>query len=415
MFQNPYFDEDADAFNVIPWDIAAKYCRSWFWIDLASSFPLDLVLEQLLQGGGGNIGSASNLLKTFRLVRLLKLARLLKLTKYISKLEDKIGISPAMFDLCFLMVEVVFIGHLLACFWWGMGGWMDTSAPDSGVLRWYDDPYGYYLGSMRYADMSDQYILSLYWTFATLATVGYGDVVAYTEKERILNIAIMIIGATVFGYIVANVSALMGSLDQHKNLVNERVTEVSEYLHEKNVPVVLRGTIVRHFKHLFNQKSVFDEAGILSRLPTRITQDILATQNAETLRKIAIFKYIENQSVRLFLFQMLRPQYFDADQYLLRENTDVGEILFIVSGQARIYKNKTSSRGAEQRERNGGRGNGTRRRNRHEQVAGNSFSGTTGSTKVLSSADSRNSFPSSAATKASLAVSQTLLMLPPPL
>ena len=42
-------------------------------------------------------------------------------------------------------------------------------------------------------------------------------------------------------------------------MITERVSEVTEYLAEKNVSNVLAATIIRHFRHKFNQESAYDE------------------------------------------------------------------------------------------------------------------------------------------------------------
>ncbi len=45
-----------------------------------------------------------------------------------------------------------------------------------------------------------KYVVSLYWAFSTLCTVGYGDVVPSTTGERLFAIGAMLVGATIFAY-----------------------------------------------------------------------------------------------------------------------------------------------------------------------------------------------------------------------
>ena len=49
---------------------------------------------------------------------------------------------------------------------------------------------------------------SLYWAFATMTTVGYGDVSAVNDTERIVSIFLMVIGVTLFGYNLFMASAV---------------------------------------------------------------------------------------------------------------------------------------------------------------------------------------------------------------
>ena len=61
-------------------------------------------------------------------------------------------------------------------------------------------------------------------------TVGYGDLTPQTTTERTYSSIIMIIGATVFGYIVGNVSQMVGQLDVGAAKQREQREEVRNYM-----------------------------------------------------------------------------------------------------------------------------------------------------------------------------------------
>lgn len=48
----------------------------------------------------------------------------------------------------------------------------------------------------------DVYVAALSWAFTTVATVGYGDIYAVTEAEKIFATFAMIVSCGVFAYIV---------------------------------------------------------------------------------------------------------------------------------------------------------------------------------------------------------------------
>jgi len=60
--------------------------------------------------------------------------------------------------------------------------------------------------------------------------VGYGDLTPQTTTERTYSSIIMIIGATVFGYIVGNVSQMVGQLDVGAAKQREQREEVRNYM-----------------------------------------------------------------------------------------------------------------------------------------------------------------------------------------
>lgn len=325
-----YFDDDLDAYVVVPKKMYQRYFVTWFWIDFFSVMPFEPIMAELTGSGNSSVFSSFKLLKVIRLMRLLKLARLAKLRKYIARLEDTLGINPATFELMKMMLEVVFIGHLTACLYW----YLSASLTDRA---WFDKM------DLRYAPLADQYVASVYWTFTTLTTVGYGDIVPVDTEGRLVTIVVMILGATVFGYIVANVSSLMGSLDVTSTRMNERIAEVTEYLIEKNASAPLSDAIVKHVKYMFTQSSAFDERSILSRLPLHLSRKMIFFQHADTLSKIAIFKYIQSRGVILYLFRLMTPVFYDALQYICVEGSMAHDVTFLVSGRANVYKAKIMS------------------------------------------------------------------------
>lgn len=59
-----------------------------------------------------------------------------------------------------------------------------------------------------------------------MTTVGYGDIIVTTTLERAFCILGMLIGATVFGYIVGNVSVMMESFDLQSALRTQKMDRV---------------------------------------------------------------------------------------------------------------------------------------------------------------------------------------------
>lgn len=59
-----------------------------------------------------------------------------------------------------------------------------------------------------------------------MTTVGYGDLIVTTTLERAFCVLGMVIGATVFGYIVGNVSVMMESFDLQSALQTQKMDRV---------------------------------------------------------------------------------------------------------------------------------------------------------------------------------------------
>lgn len=68
----------------------------------------------------------------------------------------------------------------------------------------------------------------------------YGDIVPVVDYERAYATVIMVIGATVFGYIVGSVSALASNPNGSQARETVKILAVSNYLGEKKVRQKLR-------------------------------------------------------------------------------------------------------------------------------------------------------------------------------
>lgn len=70
---------------------------------------------------------------------------------------------------------------------------------------------------MKFYEIADdtwevRYIASLYFSFITMVTVGYGDVVPQTSVERVYTIVFVLISAIIFAYVVNTIGALFSDI-----------------------------------------------------------------------------------------------------------------------------------------------------------------------------------------------------------
>jgi Ion transport protein len=204
-FNTAYIETDTNQLVTGRLLIAKAYCQFWIWIDLASALPFDIIAEAAsrtaLQGAS---------LTSLKLLRILRLARLFKLYR-ISKSRglqdalDKLHINSAIVSVSALMFQTFLLAHIIACFWVFITipeatGGVVVESPGSNFARTWVTEAGF-----EDSDARTQYIASLYWTFYTLLTVGYGDIHATNTGERFFSLVVMLIGGLMFGTIIAKV------------------------------------------------------------------------------------------------------------------------------------------------------------------------------------------------------------------
>ena len=105
--------------------IAKKYIRSWFFLDVISVIPVDVLMVYGLLGGSAEVdgdapsgAGATDLLqmiRMLRLLRLIKLARILRASRIFSRWENSISISYARQTLIKWTVTIAIVLHWMSC------------------------------------------------------------------------------------------------------------------------------------------------------------------------------------------------------------------------------------------------------------------------------------------------------------
>lgn len=245
-FNTAYVDDLTEVVVTDRKKIAMQYLKFWFWIDLGSTIPFDLVLSVTMGEIGGGALSTLRLIKIFRLARMLKLVRVLKLSK-IGKFIESLNINPALLGVQKLILQLCFVAHLVACFW----HFMTTSdvrihykeeTKDSQLdLHKVPDGETWTL-KFGYEDKpkAATYVASFYWTISTMLSIGYGDISGTNKSERIYCIMTMLLGGVMFGAVIAQVTRLIESRNPQAKAFKEKMDELKAYLNEKHLPTRLK-------------------------------------------------------------------------------------------------------------------------------------------------------------------------------
>ena len=93
-----------------------------------------------------------------------------------------------MVDLIKLICFILLVTHYMACVWHYIG-----SLEGNGWIN---------LFGFEDTEWKTRYIASLYWSTITTLTVGYGDITAVTDLERVFVIIASMLACGVFGYAI---------------------------------------------------------------------------------------------------------------------------------------------------------------------------------------------------------------------
>jgi len=155
--------------------------------------------------------------KIGRMYKLVKLTKLIRIFKSIKKnaimktAATFLMIGAGMERMMFFIVTSVMVCHVFACLWIFF-----ASLSDEGESAWMTKEF-------RESSMSDQYTSSQYFIVTTVSTVGYGDMSASNNIEKMVCITIMVIGVTAFAAATSFITNLLSSYDTENAKLQENI------------------------------------------------------------------------------------------------------------------------------------------------------------------------------------------------
>ena len=83
--------------------------------------------------------------------------------------------------------------------------------------------------------MITQYVSSLYFIVVVMNTVGFGDMVPITIKERIFTICFIMIASIVFAYTINQIGTILYNISKNERELKRTMNLINGYMKAKNI------------------------------------------------------------------------------------------------------------------------------------------------------------------------------------
>lgn len=234
------------------------------------------------------------------------------------------------------LILIFVVAHFAACGWHFLG-----LIPDSQFGSWIDrwDVSNQSVGFM--------YLSSLYWSYTTLVTCGYGDISPRGSLEISWAMSFQLIGAILFSYTTASIATLITEEDEEERIYKERILKLQAFckkikLSKSSIQVVL--DLGRKFwkvpRHVINAKW----SSIVPDLPQNLRIDILSHLFPDLYMKIEILNSL-NAVPSAFKFlkdfvSLLEPVQFTKGEFLFKANSEFDRIFIVWEGELSALNKK---------------------------------------------------------------------------
>ncbi|XP_067371065.1 potassium voltage-gated channel subfamily H member 8 isoform X2 [Channa argus] len=367
--------------------ICVHYVTTWLFVDLIAALPFDL-----LYAFNVSVYFGVHLLKTVRLLRLLRL---------LQKLERYSQYSAVVLTL--LMSMFALLAHWMACVWYFIGrkelespsswdiGWLHelakrlgtpyfpspltTMVPSTvssvpansshwntsgsevgGQSTWNSSQYyrnmsegeavsgtstgsGGLLVQGGGPSMRSSYVTSLYFALSSLTSVGFGNVSANTDSEKIFSICTMLIGALMHAVVFGNVTAIIQRMYSRRSLYHTRTKDLKDFIRVHRLPKTLEQRMLECFQTTWSVNNGIDVNELLKDFPDELRADIAMHLNKELLQ-LPLFESASRGCLRS-LSLIIKTSFCAPGEFLIRQGDALQAIYFVCSGSMEVLKDNT--------------------------------------------------------------------------
>jgi len=295
--------------------IAWAYIKSWFFIDVISCVPFDL-MSILMEGSQLE---DLKFMRVIRLLRLIKLVRLMRATRMFDRWEDSMAINFAALSLTKSCCLVALFSHWFACLWY------ITYYIEEAEENWITS------GGFEEYDVFDSYIASWYFSVMTMSTIGYGDISPVTSAERIVACIMMLVGAGIYAYVVGSITTTVQTMEACTKKYQELMDQLNVYLEENQVETSLRVQARKYFRTRHQAGNLVDWRELLNEMSPDLREQIASANHDDWCAGSNYFwdapKDFRGKAAALF-----KEVTFPKGEKILETGQNVDSIFLIKSG-----------------------------------------------------------------------------------
>ncbi|XP_061194999.1 potassium voltage-gated channel subfamily H member 1-like [Saccostrea echinata] len=313
--------------------IRMNYLKSWFVVDVLSCLPYDVFNAfQYVDDGISTLFSA------------LKVVRLLRLGRVVRKLDHYLEYGAAM--LILLILVFILFAHWFACGWYSIGLSEIQSGISYGWLTYLSNTTGdvfYFLNGTSELDVSGgpgkgmRYLTSLYFTLSCMTGVGFGNVAANTEHEKLFSIFMMIIGALLYALIFSNVTTIFQQFYANFARYHDMLNSVREFMKLHDVPKSLSERVMDYIVSTWAITKGIDATKVLNYCPKDMKADLCVHLNRKVFLEHPAFRLASDGCLRALAMHFNMTHSAPGD-LIFHQGESLDALCFVVTGSLEVIQ-----------------------------------------------------------------------------
>ncbi|EAR84612.2 cation channel family protein (macronuclear) [Tetrahymena thermophila SB210] len=263
-------------------------------------------------------------------VYIFFLIRLYQIQNSLSKVDTKFSLSqrvPHSFEILKLVFLVLMLAHMNGCIF----NYVAKNLDESWITK----------NNLKNSDWYVRYINSVYFSFITMVTVGYGDITPVSLQEKVFVIFMVVYSCGAFGYIVSSIGNIFTERAQIKAKYKSQLVDIIHYMRTRNIDQAIQSQVFQYLHYLEQMDHYNHQKGeqIVQKLSPYLQSQINMNSYYPFLNKTNIFKLNFKNSILVNSSLKMKELTFGPGQIIFNENDCDNRIFYILKGEVQLSYN----------------------------------------------------------------------------
>ncbi|EAR98950.2 cyclic nucleotide-binding domain protein (macronuclear) [Tetrahymena thermophila SB210] len=258
------------------------------------------------------------------------LLKIYQIQNSIIKVDTKFSLSqrfPLSFQIFKLIFLVMVLAHLNGCIFHQVAKNVD----ESWVTK----------NNLKTADWYELYINSVYFSFITMVTVGYGDITPVSIQEKVFVIFMVVYSCGFFGYIVSSIGNIFTQRAQIQANYKRQLVDMIQYMRTRNINQVIQQQVFQYLHYLEQMDYYNHQKGeeIVKKLSPYLQQQININSYYPFLKSSNYFKLNFKDSTLINASLKMKELTFGPGQIIYKQNDQDNRLFYIIKGEVQLISN----------------------------------------------------------------------------
>jgi len=295
--------------------ITKRYLESWFFIDVFSTIPFDLMIK----------GEAI----IWRLLRLGRLLRVVRLGRIFKRVFAYLKVHPSIVRLMKYVLILATLLHWMACTKFFIGDVYD-----------FDNNWNYGYKDDEETDIADrdvgyQYSTALLW--AIWVSTGTGQTASPERTiESVYTVVSTLSGFLISAFIVGAAAGALADLDDQELMVRRKMSRMKAYLEQRHTPDHLTKEIMAFYKYRWARNLDTADQDLFKNLHGSLKRDLTFSLHRQLILKVPLFHDITETCLETII-RCLKPRIYLPSEWVCLRGERGNDMYFIMRGLYEVF------------------------------------------------------------------------------